>query len=157
MPPLRVEVPDSRPALTEFTQFYDQMYTYRTARWPAPVRFHLSILTGQSPFAVDRRLRPFLVRDGPRILARVLAVVDARYNVHWQKRLGPLCLFGALPDTREAVCLLMDEACGWFEGEGLQAARAGSGLLEFPYILRYRPPYYHAVEGRRVCLREKLC
>ena len=156
MPPLRVEVPDSRPALTEFIQFYDQVYAYRTARWPAPVRFQLSILTGQSPFAADRRLRPFLVRDGPRILARVLAVVDARYNAHWQERLGHLCLFEALPDTREAVRLLMDEACGWLEGQGVQAARAGSGLLEFPFvidayeplpphILRYNPPYYHAV------------
>lgn len=156
MPPLRVEVPDSRPALTEFIQFYDQVYAYRTARWPAPVRFQLSILSGHSPFAADRRLRPFVVRDGPRIVARVLAVSDARYTAHWQERLGHLCLFEALPDAREAVRLLMDAACAWLEAQGLEAARAGSGLLEFPFvidayeplpprILRYNPPYYHAV------------
>ena len=156
MPSLRVEVPDSRQALTEFIQFYDQVYAYRTARWRAPVRFQLSILTGQSPFATDRTLRPFIIQDGERILARVLAVVDARYNAHWQDQLGHLCLFEALPDTREAVRLLMDEACWWLEQRGMQAARAGSGLLEFPFvidaydslppnILRYNPPYYHAL------------
>ena len=156
MPALRIEVPETRENLTEFIQFYDQAYAYRTARWPAPVRFQLSILTGQSAFAEDRTLRPFIVRDGERIVARVLAVVDARYNAHWQDHLGHLCLFEALPDTREAVRLLMDEACGWLEQRGMRAARAGSGLLEFPFvidayeslppnILRYNPPYYHAV------------
>jgi hypothetical protein len=86
----------------------------------------------------------------------VLAVVDARYNQHWQDRLGHLSLFEALPETREAVRLLMDEACDWLQSQDTQAARVGSGLLDFPFvidaydqlppnILRYNPPYYHAL------------
>lgn len=156
MPALRVETPDTRQTLTEFVEFYNHVYADRTARWRAPVRFQLSILNGQSPFAAGRTLRPFVVRDGETVLARVLAVVDARYNQHWQDRLGHLSLFEALPETREAVRLLMDEACDWLQSQGTQAARVGSGLLDFPFvidaydplppnILRYNPPYYHAL------------
>ncbi len=50
----------------------------------------------------------------------------------------------------------MDEACEWLRRQGADAARAGSGALEFPFvidayetlppnILRYNPPYYHAL------------
>jgi hypothetical protein len=142
--------------LTEFVEFYNRVYADRTARWRAPVRFQLSILNGQSPFAAGRTLRPFVVREGETVLARVLAVVDARYNQHWQDRLGHLSLFEALPETREAVRLLMDEACDWLQSQDTQAARVGSGLLDFPFvidaydqlppnILRYNPPYYHAL------------
>ena len=157
--PLSVEVPDTRQTLTEFIDFYNHVYAYRTARWRAPARFQMSVLNGHSPFAADRTLRPFVVRDGGTIVARVLAVVDARYNQHWQQsqgRLGHLSLFEALPDTRDAVRLLIDEACDWLRSQGTQAARAGSGLLDFPFvidaydplppnILRYNPAYYHAL------------
>ena len=90
MPPLRVKGPDSRPALTEFICEFTRRFRL--------VRVRLVQTTA--------RVR-FWVRDGPRILARVLSSVDARPNAHWQERLGHLCL-----DTREAVRLLMDEACG---------------------------------------------
>ncbi len=160
--PFSVEAPDTRQTLTEFIEFYNHVYADRTARWRPPVRFQLSVLNGHSPFAADRTLRPFVVRDGGTILARVLAVVDARYNQHWQHahhaqdRLGHLSLFEALPDTREAVRLLMDEACDWLRSQDTHAARAGSGLLDFPFvidayeplppnILRYNPAYYHAL------------
>lgn len=160
--PLSVEVPDTRQTLTEFIDFYNHVYADRTARWRAPARFQLSILNGHSPFAADRTLRPFVVREGRVILARLLAVVDARYNRHWQQsqqaqgRLGHLSLFEALPDTREAVQLLMDDACAWLRNQGVQAARVGSGFLDFPFvidayeplppsILRYNPAYYHAL------------
>jgi hypothetical protein len=113
-------------------------------------------MSGESPFNEDRTVRPFLVRDGSRILARVLAVMDARYNRHWNERLGHLCWFEALRDARGAVKLLIDEACMWLKSQGANAARAGSGMLEQPFViddydslppptLRHNPAYYHAL------------
>ncbi len=156
MAAVRIETPDSKEALGEFVQFYDQVYAYRAARWRASSRLDMAVLTGETPFTEGRTVRPFLAREGSRILARVLAVVDVRYNRHWQERLGHLCWFEALPDTREAVRCLMDGACEWLKSQRTEAARAGSGFLEFPFViddyeslppnvLRQNPAYYHAL------------
>ncbi|MGH8007552.1 MAG: hypothetical protein ACREQ3_11150 [Candidatus Binatia bacterium] len=151
---LKVEIPDSEIGFTEFVQFYDQVYAYRDVRWPAAVELQIPILTGKSPFAQGRKMRPFLVRAGSDILARAVAVVDDRYNRHWQERLGHIVMFEAMPDTREATKLLIDAACEWLEAQGTEAARAGFGLLEFPFVIddytslppeiaRHNPAYYH--------------
>jgi GNAT superfamily N-acetyltransferase len=152
---VKIESPEGMEALTEFVQFYDQVYEYRDARWPADVEFQLPLLTGESPFAQGRKLRPFLARTEGRPVARVVAVVDDRYNRHWQERLGHLFMFEALPETREATKLLMDTACEWLAEQGTEAARAGyGGLLEWPFVLddyealpphllRQSPVYYH--------------
>jgi len=153
---MRIETPEDQEALSEFIQFHDQVYAYREARWRVPARLDLAVLTGETPFSEGRTVRPFLAREGSKILARVLAVVDARYNRHWHERLGHLCWFEALPNTREATKKLMDDACEWLKSQGTEAARAGSGLLEFPFviddyeslppnILRHNPVYYHAL------------
>lgn len=90
------------------------------------------------------------------MVARVLAVVDARYNEHWNDRLGHLVMFEALPDTRDATRALLDAACAWLTDQGTLAARAGFGMLDMPFavdeyellppvILRQNPAYYHAL------------
>ncbi len=156
MTALTVEVPEGTDALTEFVRFRDQVYANYSARWPTSVRFDLQVLSGKSPFAEGRRLHPLLVRDGNQVVARVLAVIDTLYQKHWQEPLGHLWWFEALPDSRVAVKLLMDEACAWLQQQGAEAARAGSGMLEFPFvidaygtlpptILRHNPAYYHAL------------
>ncbi|HXG22324.1 MAG TPA: hypothetical protein VNN62_25050 [Methylomirabilota bacterium] len=151
-----IEVPQGTVAFTEFLQFREQVYARRDAYWPSSLRFEMQVLNGSTPFNEGRTLRPFLVRDGARMLARVLAVIDSRYQQHWGESLGHLWWFEALPESREAVKLLMDEACEWLQQQGATAARAGSGALEFPFvidayeslppnILRHNPPYYHAL------------
>src|ERR1043166_5151234 len=152
---IKVENPQSVEALTEFVQFYDEVYAYRDARWPATVEFEVPLLTGESPFAQGRKMRPFLARTGSRSLARVVAVVDDRYIQQWQERLGHVTMFEALPDTREATKLLLDAACEWLKEQGMEAARAGwGGLLDVPFVLddyaslpprfvRQNPAYYH--------------
>ena len=151
---IQIESPQGVEALTEFVQFYDQVYAYRDARWPATGEFEVSVLTGKSPFAQGRKLRPFLARVGNRILARAVAMVDDRYIQHWQERLGHLIMFEALPDTREATKLLMDAACEWLKAQGMEAARTGGGLLDWPFVIddydslpprfvRQNPAYYH--------------
>lgn len=124
--------------------------------WPTPIGLEVSVMNGESPFNENRKICPFLVRDGGRILARVLAVMDARYNHHWSECLGHLCWFEALRDTREAVKLLINEACKWLKRQGANAARVGSGMLEQPFViddydslpppgLRHNPAYYHTL------------
>ena len=153
---IRIETPAGTDALTEFVLFHDRVYASRPARWSAFVPLELPILAGESPFVEGRRMRPFVARQGGEIVARAAAVVDSRYNRHWRERLGHIVMFEALPGTREATRLLLDAACEWLEREGTEAARAGFGMLEFPFVIdaydvlpppfvRHNPAYYHSL------------
>lgn len=152
---ITIEQPEGEDALREFVLFRDRVYADRGAWWPALVPLELPTLLGESPFVEDRRLRPLVARAGGEILARVVAVVDARYHRHWQDRLGHLVMFEARPDAREATRALMDAACEWLAEQGTVDGRAGFGMLEMPFvvdeyetlppvILRQNPAYYHA-------------
>jgi len=153
---IRIETPEGNDALTEFVLFHDRVYTSRPARWSAFLPLDLPILAGESPFVEGRRVRPFVARAGGEIVARAAAVVDSRYNRHWRERLGHIVMFEALPAAREATRLLLDAACEWLAGEGTEAARAGFGMLEFPFVIdaydalpppfvRHNPAYYHSL------------
>jgi hypothetical protein len=153
---IRIEVPTGTDALTEFVLFHDEVYRPRQARWPAGLGFQLPVLTGASPFAADRRLRPLVAREDGRIVARALAVVDERSWRHWNDRLAHLSLFEALPGARMATRALVDAACTWLGAQGASAVRTGSGPLDFPYAvdeherlppiwLRQNPSYYHVL------------
>jgi hypothetical protein len=153
---LQIETPKGRDALTEFVLFHDRVYQDHAARWNAFLPMELPILSGESPFTRDRTLRPFCARESGEIVARALAVVDARYNRHWNQRLGHVVMFEALPGTRAATRALLDATCEWLEREGTEAARAGFGMLEFPFLIdaygvlpppfvRQNPGYYHAL------------
>ncbi len=153
---IRIETPQGDDALTEFLLFHDRVYEYRTARWPALVLLQLPTLLGESPFAQGRETMPFQARKDGEIVARAVAVVDSHYIRYWRERLGHIVMFEALPGTREAVKMLMDEACRWLKSRGTEAARVGSGVLEFPFViddyeslppgsLRQNPPYYHCL------------
>jgi GNAT superfamily N-acetyltransferase len=163
---IRIEVPETQEALTEFVCLQDVVYANRSARWAASVQFDLHVLRGTHPFANGRTFRPFIARENGRIVARVLAVIDAQYQRHWQERLGHLWWFEALPESRESVKQLIDDACAWLQQHGAEAARVGYGMLEFPFvigayeslpptILRHNPPYYHALLKDAGCEIEK--
>jgi len=53
MATVKIETPQGKEALTEFIQFYDQVYAYRTAYWRTPARLEMAILTGEGPFAEE--------------------------------------------------------------------------------------------------------
>lgn len=170
---ITIEVPEDRQTFNEFVHFYDRVYEPRGVRWPALVPFHMSILLGQSPFVEGRLIRPLVARADGAIVARLLAVFDHRYNRHWNERLGHINMFEALPDTREATRRLVETACEWLRRQGAQAARAGFGMLEFPFviddyeslppsILRQNPAYYHRLlkdagfESEKGCVDYKI-
>ncbi len=85
-----------------------------------------------------------------------MAVVDERYQRKWNEKLGHVVMFEALEGTSAAVGKLMDAACGWLGRAGAIAARAGFGMLEFPFVVdaydalpppfvRQNPAYYHSL------------
>ncbi|MSQ48526.1 MAG: hypothetical protein EXR78_09140 [Deltaproteobacteria bacterium] len=153
---LHIETPHDRGALSDFAIFYDHVYESRAVRWRGSTRLEIAVMAGESPFNQDRVVRPFVARVDGNIVARVLAVMDNRYNRHWHDQLGHLCWFEAVPNTREAVRQLLDDACAWLKNQGAIAARIGHGMLEFPFVidayealppnaLRQNPAYYHVL------------
>ncbi len=153
---IKVEVCQGTDALTEFVLFYDRVYESRPVRWRALTPFQVPVLAGQTAFTVGRTLRPLVARERGEIVVRATAVLDERYNRLWGERLGHIVMFEALPGTREATRAVLDEACRWLEAQGAEAARAGFGMLEFPFavdaydvlppsFVRQNPVYYHAL------------
>jgi hypothetical protein len=156
MASLRVDAVEGRDALAELIAFHDEVYRTRSARWAAFPPLQLPFLLGEGPFAEERLVRSFAARDGGRLVARGVAVVDERYRRHWQEPLGHLVLFEALPDTGDAVRALVDEAAEWLAESGSTAMRAGMGVLDYPFSIddyetlppawaRQSPAYYHAL------------
>ncbi len=153
---IEIESPSDEATLAEFVDFYDRVYEYRPIRWQSMQALELPMLLGNSPFADGRTMRPLVARDDGEIVARCVAAVDQRYLDHWHDGVGHVALFEAMPGTREACRMMMDEACGWLRRQGMQAARAGFGLGEFPFaidayddlppnLVRQNPAYYHAL------------
>jgi GNAT superfamily N-acetyltransferase len=152
---VRIESPESERDLLRFVRFYDRVHDRQTARWPAFVAFDLSVLSEKSPYRAGRAVKPMVARRGGEIVARCLAVLDDRYRRHWNEPLGHVALFEALPEARDAARQLLDAACEWLAAGGAEAARAGYGMLDLPFviddyqslppsILRQNPPYYHS-------------
>jgi len=152
----RVESPEGTEAIQEFVRFHDRVYADRGVFWPAFPALEAPFVGGTGPVAEGRRCRPFVAREGGRMVARVLAVLDDRYQRHWGERLGHVVKFEALPGTRAAVRAVMDAACDWLAAQGAEAARCGMGALDMPFvvddytslppsILRFNPSYYHAL------------
>jgi GNAT superfamily N-acetyltransferase len=156
---VRIETPSGKAALGNLARFQDQVYATRAARWLSPVDLHLPILTGESPFAQGREIHPLWALEGGEIVARAVAVIDARYQRHWNEPLGHIVWFEALPGSDVAVRTLLDEACRWLASRGAIAARSGMGLLDLPFamdayealppsLLRQSPEHYHVLLKR---------
>jgi hypothetical protein len=143
--------------LTEFCLFADVVNASRPIYWPAIPHLQLPLLLGEGPVAVGRRVKALVARSGPDVVARAVAVVDERYIEHWDEPLGHIVMFEALPDTTDAVRALVDGACDWLRGEGLEGVRTGSGpAFDMPYALdaydvlppmsvRQNPAYYQTL------------
>lgn len=153
---ITIESPGTTEELTEFLLFQDRINEQRGAWWPAIVPMNLPMLQGSGPASAGRRFLPLIARHNDEAIARVLAVVDERYLEHWNEPLGHTAMFEALPGTEDAVRRLFGEACGWLREQGMEAARAGFGIGDFPFafdagdvlppvLIRQNPPYYHSL------------
>jgi hypothetical protein len=152
---VRIERAEGPNALAEFVALHDRVYATRTARWHSSA-LHLPMLLGQTPITEERELAPFVAREGGEVVARACAAIDQPYLRHWKDDVGHILLFEALPEAREGAGKVLDAACEWLAGRGMQAARNGFGIFDMPYntdaydvlppsMLRQNPPAYHAL------------
>ncbi|HVN89748.1 MAG TPA: GNAT family N-acetyltransferase [Candidatus Binataceae bacterium] len=144
--------------LAEFEQFARlpyEIYAARDAWWPPDIQNEVDLLIGRSLIASHLTLAPFCVwRDG-KLVARVSAVVNHRYNHHWNEKVGQLIHFEALNDIDDAVAMLFEEALEWLRTREMKSVRSGfAAFLDYPYaidgyhdlpsfLLRGNPECYH--------------
>jgi len=136
--------------------FSEEVYRNHPHWVPQDVQHLVKLLGGETASGLYSRIQAFWVEDGDQILGTVTAVIDERYNQHWNERTGHLLLFEALPDQEAAVNLLIRSACDWLREQGSQAARWAmligwqipltiDAYEELPTFLHtYNPAYYHS-------------
>ena len=145
--------------LAEFEQFARLPYEVNRARdawWPPDVQNETDLLTGRSLIAAHLDLAPFCAWRDDQLVARVSAVVNYRYNQHWNEKLGQLIHFEALANEEDAVAALLEQALSWLGQRGMESARSGfAAFLDYPYaidnyselpsfLLRGNPDTYHS-------------
>lgn len=152
---IRVERISTREAFEEFARLPFQVYADREAWWPPDVQNEVDLLSGQSLITRHLDLEPICAYREGQMVARVSAVVNHRYNEHWNEKLGQLIHFEALPDQDEAVSALLQNAVEWLGEHRMKAVRSGfAAFLDYPYaidgygdlpsfLLRGNPDCYH--------------
>ena len=110
---IQIETPADEKALAEFVRFHDRVYEYRAVRWSASQHFQLHILMGAPPHGAGREIKSFVAREGGAIVARAAAIIDQHYIKHWNEQLGHIVMFEAMPNTSDAVKMMLEEACIW--------------------------------------------
>jgi ribosomal protein S18 acetylase RimI-like enzyme len=155
LPKIRVEQVSSRDRLEEFARLPFEIYGNRDAWWPPDIQNEIDLLSGRALITAYLDLSPFCVWRDAKLVARVSAVVNHRYNDHWHEKVGQLIHFEALPGEDDAVRALLDTASEWLQGRGMKAARSGfAAFLDYPYaidnygelpsfLLRGNPDCYH--------------
>ncbi len=153
--PVRIEQPRSHAGFEEFARLPYQVYGRRDAWWPPDVRSEVELLAGRSHLSANLDIDAFCARRGGRLVARVSAVVNRRYNSHWNDQLGHLIHFEALDDEDDAAAQMLEAAVAALERRGMRAVRSGfAAFLDYPYaidnygslpsfLLRGNPPSYH--------------
>ena len=152
---IRIEQVNSRAGFEQFARLPFQIYGSREAWWPPDVHNEIDLLSGRALITAHLDLCPFAAFSDGRLVARASAVVNYRYNQHWNEKLGQLIHFEALADEDDAAAALLEEALTWLERRGMNAARSGfAAFLDYPYaidnyaalpsfLLRGNPDFYH--------------
>jgi hypothetical protein len=152
---IRIEQVNSRDGFEQFARLPFQIYTDRDAWWPPDVHNEIDLLAGRALITSHLDLCPFSAFSDDRLVARVSAVVNYRYNQHWNEKLGQLIHFEAIADQDDAVAAMMEEALTWLLRRGMKGARSGfAAFLDYPYaidnygalpsfLLRGNPDFYH--------------
>jgi hypothetical protein len=152
---IRIDQVNSRDGFEQFARLPYQVYADRDAWWPPDVHNEIDLLAGRALITSHLDLCPFAAYSDGRLVARVSAVVNYRYNQHWNEKLGQLVHFEALADEDDAVAAMMEESLTWLERRGMNAARSGfAAFLDYPYaidnygelpsfLLRGNPDFYH--------------
>ena len=86
---IRIEAINSPQEFEEFARLPYEVYADREAWWPPDIQNEIDLLNGRTPIAAHLDLQPFAAWRNGRIVARVTAVINHRYNQHWQEGIGP--------------------------------------------------------------------
>ncbi len=152
---IRIEQVNTRDGFEQFARLPYQIYGDRDAWWPPDVHNEVDLLAGRALITAHLNLCPFAAFSDGRLVARVSAVVNYRYNQHWNEKLGQLIHFEALPNEEDAVGAMLEEGLTWLERHGMTAVRSGfAAFLDYPYaidnygalpsfLLRGNPDCYH--------------
>jgi len=81
---VRVEQLSTREGFERFAKLPYEIYAGRDAWWPPDVQNEVDLLAGRALITAHLDLQPLGAwRDG-KLVARVSAVVNHRYNEHWR-------------------------------------------------------------------------
>ena len=103
--------------------------------WTPPLRADLlgsrllgitGLLTRAHPYHRDAEVTHFLARDGDRLLGRVSAAVNRRFNDHHGTEIGFFGFFETVEDFDVARALL-DRAAAWLRERGMRTMRGPGG------------------------------
>jgi len=103
--------------------------------WTPPLRGELlgnrllrltGLLTPAHPYHRDAEVTHFLARTGKRLLGRVSAAINRRFDAHYGVRMGFFGFFESVNDFEVAKALL-DRAREWLTARGAEAMRGPGG------------------------------
>jgi len=152
---IRVDKISTLDRFEDFARLPFEIYGGRDAWWPPDIHNEIDLLAGRALITSHLDLCPLCAWRDSKLVARVSAVVNYRYNEHWSEKLGQLIHFEALPGEDEAVRALLEEAVNWLAQRGMKVARSGfAAFLDYPYaidnyaelpsfLLRGNPDCYH--------------
>ncbi|MBV8774630.1 MAG: hypothetical protein JO166_20180, partial [Deltaproteobacteria bacterium] len=164
---IRVEKIGTLDRFEDFARLPFEVYRGRDAWWPPDIHHEVDLLARRALIAAHLDLCPFCAWRDSKLVARVSAVVNYRYNEHWHEQLGQLIHFEALPGEDEAAAALLEEAVSWLAQRGMRGARSGfAAFLDYPYaidnyselpsfLLRGNPDCYHRYFKNARFLTEK--
>ena len=135
--------------------------------WTPPLRAELlgsrllgmtGLLTPEHPYHREADVTHFVARDGHRLLGRVAAAVNRRFNAHHDAKIGFFGFFDAC-DEYAVTAGLLDAAADWLATQGMTTMRGSGGYsnatheahqgilidgFDMPPTveLTHNPPYY---------------
>ena len=143
----------------EFAQFLDLPWAIyaQSPLWTPPIKSQeRELLTpGEHPFWESARRELFLAARDGRLVGRIAAIVDEKYNAYAGETCGAFGFFEC-EDDREAAHALLDVARDWLAGQGMTFMRGPlnpstnytCGLLVDGFelaptiMMPWNPPYY---------------
>jgi hypothetical protein len=153
---VRVEKVSTARGVREFIELPHRLYR-GTPQWVPWFRTDLRrILSRRHPFFEHSRAEFFLARRGRRVVGRIAAMENTRYNAHQKSKCAHFYFFDA-EDDGEAAAGLFGAVFSWAREHGLDTVigpfglggSTGNGILvdgfEHPAamnMMNWNPPYY---------------